>query len=283
MKSRLAVALSVLLAACGGGEGGGSSATSAASAVPASGATATVCPGGPFTTDATKICTDASGKVVTAYVYAQPQTVIADGTVISSDTTWPASGSPYYIAGTMQVAKGAMLSIPDNVIVEGMKPVPSTADCIGQIPTQGIINGCRATECGRQQSVSVARRNGQQRGSERGRRYGQHPAHAAPGRFRPDQSRRAVLDDLQPGLSPERDADRSRRGTTYEAGTNGYPSFKNATLTHNTFVDSAAFAFDYSIVMQNNLFVNMVDSLVLIDDFPASGAPTDIAKQLVPV
>ncbi|WP_244142621.1 hypothetical protein [Paraburkholderia phenoliruptrix] len=69
--------------------------------------------------------------------------------------------------------------------------------------------------------------------------------------------------------------------TTYQAGTNGYPRLsRSATVKGNTFVDSAAFAFDPSVFVQNNLFINMVDALVLIDAFPANGqAPTGIAQR----
>ncbi|MDR5739210.1 MULTISPECIES: hypothetical protein [unclassified Caballeronia] len=278
MKTRMAVALSVVLAACGGGGGGETSATSAASATPASNSTATTCSGGPFTTDPAKACSDASGKVVTAYVYAQPQTVIADGAVISTDTTWPASGSPYYIAGTMHVATGATLTIPDNVIVEGIRPTPCTSDCIGQIPTKGIINVAGKLNVGGNDQVQLL-----------GVTVSNVDANAGGGTVSIQHAR---LEDAFVQISPAAPFSMTysqayrlnvtpivRAGvTTYEAGTNGYPSFKNSTLRYNTFVDSAAFAFDPSVIVQNNLFINMVDSLVLIDDFPVSGAPAGIAK-----
>ncbi|KDR35181.1 hypothetical protein [Caballeronia grimmiae] len=278
MKSRMAVGLSVVLAACGGGGGGETSATSAASAAPASSSTAAACSGGPFTTDPAKVCSDASGKLVTAYVYAQPQTVIADGTVISADTTWPASGSPYYIAGTVQVAKGATLTIPDGVIVESMKPVPCTADCIGKIPTKGIINVAGKLNVG-----------GSDQSQLLGVTVSNVDANVGGGTVSIQHAR---LEDAFVQISPAAPFSMTytqayrlnvtpivRAGvTTYEAGTNGYPSFKNSTVKYNTFVDSAAFAFDPSVIVQNNLFVNMVDPLVLIDNFPASGAPAGIAK-----
>lgn len=224
------------------------------------------------------MCSDASGKVVTAYVYAQPQTIIADGTVISSDTTWPESGSPYYIAGTVQVAKGATLTVPDNVIVESLKPVPCAADCIGQIPTTGIINVAGQLNVGGSSQaqllgVTVSNVDANVGG---GTVSIQHTSledayvqisRAAPFSMTYSQAYRLnVTPIVRAGV------------TTYEAGTNGYPSFSNATLKYNTFVDSAAFAFDSSVVMQNNLFVNMVDALVLVNDFPASGAPTGFAR-----
>ena len=55
---------------------------------------------------------------------------------------------------------------------------------------------------------------------------------------------------------------------------------KSATVKGNTFIDSAAFAFDPSVFVQNNLFINMIDPLVLIDAFPANRqAPTGIAQR----
>ncbi len=55
---------------------------------------------------------------------------------------------------------------------------------------------------------------------------------------------------------------------------------KSATVKGNTFIDSAAFAFDPSVFVQNNLFINMIDPLVLIDAFPANGqAPTGIPQR----
>jgi hypothetical protein len=278
MKTQVAVALSVVLAACGGGGSGASDPTASTSAAPASSSTVTTCSEGSFTTDATKVCSDASGTLVTAYVYAQPQTVIADGTIISSNTTWAASGSPYYIAGTMQIAKGATLTIPDKVIVEGMKPVPCTSDCIGQVPTKGIINIAGQLNVG-----------GSNQSQLLGVTVSNVDANVGGGTV---SIQHTLLEDAFVQISPVAPFSMTysqayrlnvtpivRAGvTTYQAGTNGYPSFNNAILTNNTFVDSAAFAFDPSVILKNNLFINMVDSLVLLDDFPASGAPAGIAK-----
>ncbi|MEM5440046.1 hypothetical protein [Paraburkholderia diazotrophica] len=280
MKANLVVLSAVALAACGGGGGSGNSGTGAASATPASTpAPSHVCSDGPFTTDVTKVCTDANGNVVTAYVYALPTTVIADGTVITSNTTWSASGSPYIIAGTLQIAKGATLTVADNTIVEGLKPVPCTSDCIGQIPTKGIINVAGVMNVGGSNppqllGVTISNLDTQAGG---GTVSIQHTllqdafvqiSNAAPFSMTYCQAYRLnVTPIVRAGV------------TTYQAGTNGYPSFSNSALKYNMFVDSAAFAFDPSVVVQNNLFINMVDPLVLIDAFPTGGqVPAGIAK-----
>ena len=272
MKSNLIILAAISLAACGGG-GGGNSSTGTASAAPAT----HTCTGGPFTTDATQACTDASGKVVTAYVYALPVTIIPDGTVISTDTTWSASGSPYFITGTVRVAKGVTLTVADNTIVEGLKPLPCTSDCIGQIPTKGIVNVAGGMNVGGSNQaqllgVTVSNIDSQSGG---GTVNIQHThledafiqiSNTAPFSMTYSQAYRMNVTPIVRAGS-----------TTYQAGTNGYPSFSNATIKFNTFVDSAAFAFDPSVIMQNNLFVNMVDPLVLINAFP-SGQPTGIAR-----
>ncbi len=273
MKTYLVILAAASLAACGGG---GGSSTSAASAAPT---TSQACSGGPYTTDATKVCTDAGGHLVTAYVYAMPTTVIPDGTIISSDTTWAPGGSPYLIAGKVQIAKGVTLTVPDNTIVEALRRVPCKADCIGTPPTTGIINVAGTLAVGGTNTTQLLG--------------------VTVSNISPDTSggtvniQHTVLQDAFIQLS--RDASFSmtysqalhlnvspivRAGvTTYEAGTNGYPSFRNSTIKYNSFIDSASFAFDPSVVMQNNLFVNMVDPLVLINDFPTNGqAPAGIAR-----
>jgi len=275
MKSRLVLMSAFALAACGGGGGGGSGNTSAASAAPAS-APAAACTGGPYTTDVTKVCTGANGTT-TAYVYALPVTVIPDGTVITSDTAWTPAGSPYLIAGTVQLAKGVTLTVEDNTIVESFKPVPCTADCIGTIPTKGIIDVAGTMNVGQSGQaqllgVTVSNVDPQTGG---GRVSIQHTlledafvqiSNAVPFSMTDSQAYRLnVTPIVRAGV------------TTYQAGTNGYPSFSNAIVKSNTFIDSAAFAFDPSVIMQNNLFVNMVDPLVLINAFPA-GTPTGVAK-----
>lgn len=277
MKSNLVVLATVALAACGGG--GGNSGTNAASASPASSpAPSHTCSGGPLTTDVTKVCADANGNVVTAYVYALPTTTIPDGTVIASDTTWSPSGSPYFIAGTMQIAKGATLTVADGTIVETLKPVPCTADCIGQIPTKGIVNVAGTLNvAGSNQAqllgVTVSNLNTQAGG---GTVNIQHTLledafvqvnNTTPFSMTYSQAYRLnVTPIVRAGV------------TTYQAGTNGYPSFSNSVVKYNTFIDSAAFAFDPSVTMQNNLFVNMVDPLVLINAFPVGQAPSGTAK-----
>jgi hypothetical protein len=275
MKAKLVAMTSIALAACGGG--GGSGSNSAASATPAR--TPAACTAGPYTTDLAKVCNDPNGNVVTAYVYALPTTIIPDGTVISADTTWSPDGSPYFIAGTVRVAKGATLTVGDGTIVESFKPVPCTADCIGQIPTKGIIDVAGAMNVGQTNQaqllgVTVSNVDPQTGG---GLVSIQHTllqdafvqiSNAAAFSMTYSQAYRLnVTPIVRAGV------------TTYQAGTNGYPSFSNATVRYNTFVDSAAFAFDPSVIVQNNLFINMVDPLVLINAFPATGqAPTGIAK-----
>ena len=273
MKSPLIVMSVFALAACGGGGGGGNGNTSAAS----SPVTSAACTGGPFTTDVTKVCTDANGNVVTAYVYAMPATVVPDGTVIASDTTWTPSGSPYFIAGTVQLAKGVTLTVEDNTIVESFKPVPCTADCIGTIPAKGIIDVAGTLNVGQSGQaqllgITVSNVDPQTGG---GRVSIQHTlledafvqvGNAVPFSMTYSQAYRLnVTPIVRAGV------------TTYQAGTNGYPSLSNATMKSNTFIDSAAFAFDPSVIVQNNLFVNMVDPLVLINAFTA-GAQTGVAK-----
>ncbi|MEZ2311931.1 hypothetical protein AB6809_35620 [Paraburkholderia sp. RCC_158] len=67
--------------------------------------------------------------------------------------------------------------------------------------------------------------------------------------------------------------------TTYEAGTKGYPRLSRpATVKGNTFVDSAVSAFDPSVFVQNNLFINTVDPAIALP--PAStGALGQLACQ----
>lgn len=210
-------------------------------------------------------------------VYAIPVTVVPDGTVIAADTTWGPGGSPYFIAGTVQVAKGVKLTVADNTIVEGLKRLPCATDCIGQIPTTGIVNVAGSMNVGGSNQaqllgVTVSNIDSQHGG---GMVDIQHThledafiqiSNAAPFSMTySDAYRLNVTPIVRAGT------------TTYQAGTNGYPSFSNSTLRFNTFVDSAAFAFDPSVIMQNNLFVNMVDPLVLINAFP-SGTPAGIAR-----
>ncbi|WP_176044665.1 hypothetical protein [Paraburkholderia phenoliruptrix] len=272
----------LLLAACGGGGGGGSGSATTASATPSS-TSPKACTDGPYTTDPAKVCTDANGNLVTAYVYVQPNTVIPDGTVITANTTWPASGSPYFLAGTVRVAPGVTLTMPDNTIVETYRAVPCTSDCVGTIPTKGIINVAGTLNVGSQGPVQLL------------------GVTAANTSLAPDAGGGTVsithtvlqdafvqINDAAPFSMTFSQATHLnvtpivRNGvTTYQAGTNGYPRLsKSATVKGNTFVDSAAFAFDPSVFVQNNLFINMVDALVLIDAFPANGqAPTGIAQR----
>ncbi|MFM0195703.1 hypothetical protein PQQ65_21590 [Paraburkholderia strydomiana] len=281
MKKYPGLLFALLLAACGGGGGGGNSATTASSAP--SSTSPKACTDGPYTTDPTKVCTDASGNLVTAYVYVQPKTVIPDGTVITADTTWPASGSPYFLAGTVRVAPGVTLTIPDNTIVETYRAVPCKADCVGTIPTKGIINVAGTLNVGSQGPVQLLGVTAANTSLAQDAGNGTVSiTHAVL------QDAFVQINDAAPFSMTYSQATHMnvtpivRNGvTTYEAGTNGYPRLsRSATVKGNTFVDSAAFAFDPSVFVQNNLFINMVDPLVLIDAFPANGqAPTGVAQR----
>ncbi|CAB3709123.1 hypothetical protein [Paraburkholderia rhynchosiae] len=273
MKKHPGLLFALLLAGCGGGGGGSSASTS--SAAPAS-TSPKACTDGPYTTDAAKVCTDASGNLVTAYVYVQPNTVIPDGTVITADTTWQASGSPYFLAGTVRVAPGVTLTIPDNTVVETYRSVPCTADCVGTIPTKGIINVAGTLNVGSQGPVQLlgvtAANTSLTQDAGGGVVSITHTVL---------QDAFVQISDVAPFSMTYSQATHLnvtpivRNGvTTFEPGTNGYPRLsRSATVTGNTFVDSAAFAFDPSVFVQNNLFINMVDPLVLIDAFPAAGQP----------
>ncbi|PTQ90909.1 hypothetical protein C8K18_12933 [Paraburkholderia sp. GV068] len=283
MKKYPGLLFALLLAACGGGGGGGGGGSATTSSAAPSSTSPKACTDGPYTTDATKVCTDSSGNLVTAYVYVQPNTVIPDGTVITADTTWPTSGSPYFLAGTVRVAPGVTLTIGDNTVVETYRTVPCTAGCVGTIPTKGIINVAGTLNVGNQGPVQLlgvtAANTSLTQDAGGGIVSITHTvlqdafvqiSDAAP--FSMTYSQATHL-NVTPIV---------RNGvTTFEAGTNGYPRLsKSATVKGNTFVDSAAFAFDPSVFVQNNLFINMVDPLVLIDAFPAGAqAPTGIAQR----
>lgn len=293
MKKCLVLLMAASLAACGGGGSSDNKGAAAASAAPASspttpasapaGASNSVaskpCAGGAFTTDASQVCTDANGNLVTAYVYLQPTTIVPDGTVISADTTWSQNGSPYYIAGTVQVAKGVTLTVGDNAIVEGLKPVPCNADCIGKIPTKGIINVAGALNVGSKYQaqllgVTVSNLSTQIGGGTVNiQQTLMEDAFVQISNVAPFSMTNSLAYRLN--VTPI-----VRAGVmTYQAGTNGYPSFRNATLKYNTFIDSAAFAFDPTVTLQNNLFINMVDPLVLINAFPANQSTMGIAQK----
>lgn len=68
--------------------------------------------------------------------------------IVSSSTTWEQSGSPYSIAGTVQVAQGATLTIAPGVTVNGLNhniQVFGSLNAIGSAQSKITLNSVRVT------------------------------------------------------------------------------------------------------------------------------------------
>lgn len=179
--------------------------------------------------------------------------------------------SPHYIAGTVQVAKGARLTIADGAIVERLKPVPCTTDCVGTTPATGVINVASALVVGGKYQTQllglmVSNLTVQTGGGTVSIQYGLL------------EDTFLQISNVQPFTMMHTTAYRlnvipkvQNSVTTYQPLNNFEPSFTSAYIKYNTLIDSAVFYFDPSDTIQYNLFLSLVSPLVLTN----TSMPTD--------